>query len=306
MIHADHALARRLEALICAELRTLAVARRTALPDTDPDAGARGGPRAGATCAEVAGGVALWLGPGSPMNVAVGLGMDGPVTDADLEEVEEFYFSREAESVVTVCPLADESLWDVLGRRGYVVTEFEHVLARELRERRGGRQNRRRGPGVLGVAATADCFATSLAEAPPGVVVRACTAEERELWSRLVARGFADGGPPGQADLEVGAVMAARENAVLVMAWVDGEPAGTGALVIDGGAGWLSADTTLPQFRRRGVQQAVQTYRLQLARQAGCDLAVTESAPGSASQRNMERLGFRIVFTHVEFVRPPS
>ena len=37
---------------------------------------------------------------------------------------------------------------------------------------------------------------------------------------------------------------------------------------------------------------------------AGCDLAVTESAPGSASQRNMERLGFRIAYTRVDLVAP--
>lgn len=43
---------------------------------------------------------------------------------------------------------------------------------------------------------------------------------------------------------------------------------------------------------------------LQLARDAWCDLAVTEVAPGSGSQRNMEGLGFRIAYTHVEFAKP--
>ena len=97
--------------------------------------------------------------------------------------------------------------------------------------------------------------------------------------------------------------MAAREDAILVLGWVDGQPAGTGALVIDGGVGWLSGDSTLPQYRGRGIQQAIQRHRLRLARDAGCDLAVTESAPGSGSQRNMERLGFRVVYTHVEFAK---
>jgi GNAT superfamily N-acetyltransferase len=88
-----------------------------------------------------------------------------------------------------------------------------------------------------------------------------------------------------------------------VLARVDGEPAGTGSLVIDGGVGWLSGDSTLPRYRRRGVQQAIQRHRLQLARDAGCDLAVIEATPGGASQRNTERLGFRIVYTHVKFVK---
>jgi len=42
-----------------------------------------------------------------------------------------------------------------------------------------------------------------------------------------------------------------------------------------------------------------------LADEAGCDLAVTEAVPGGGSQRNMERLGFRIVYTHVEFACVP-
>jgi GNAT superfamily N-acetyltransferase len=300
MIHADLALARRLETLICAELRTLGTVGRAALPG------------AGATWAEVAGGVALWLGPGSPVNVAVGLGMDGPVSDADLDRVEEFYFSRGAESIVTLCPLADESLWDGLGRRGYRVTEFENVLALELGG--GGAEAPRRAsaaePEPAAAAPPAPAAPPDSAEppapaAPPGVVVRTCTGEERALWGRMVARGFADHAPPGQPQLDVGAVMAARDDAVLVMAWVGGEPAATGAMVIDGGVGWLMGDTTLPPYRRRGIQQALLRYRLDLAQEAGCDLAVAETAPGSGSQRNLERLGFRVVFTHVELVRPP-
>jgi hypothetical protein len=45
------------------------------------------------------------------------------------------------------------------------------------------------------------------------------------------------------------------------------------------------------------VQQAIQRHRLQLARDAGCDPGVTEAEPGGQSQRNMERLGFHIVYT---------
>ena len=63
--------------------------------------------------------------------------------------------------------------------------------------------------------------------------------------------------------------MAARQDAVLVLAWVEGAPAGTGALVIDGGVGWLSGDSTLPQYRGRGVQQAIQRHRLTAGRGSG-------------------------------------
>jgi len=90
----------------------------------------------------------------------------------------------------------------------------------------------------------------------------------------------------------------------LLIAFVDGEPAGTGELHIADGVGWLSADTTLPAFRQRGVQASLQCVRLQMARDVGCELAVTESVPGSPSQRNMERNGFAVVYTRVELAGP--
>jgi GNAT superfamily N-acetyltransferase len=98
-------------------------------------------------------------------------------------------------------------------------------------------------------------------------------------------------------------MMAAHEASILALAWVDGQPAGTGALKIEDGIAWLSADSTIPLFRRRGIQQALQRFRLQLAWAAGCRLAIIEAAVGSASQRNMERLGFRVIYPHLHFAK---
>jgi GNAT superfamily N-acetyltransferase len=56
---------------------------------------------------------------------------------------------------------------------------------------------------------------------------------------------------------------------------------------------------TLPEFRGRGIQRAFMEERLRIARQAGCDLAVTLTMPGTTSQRNVERAGFRTVYTKV-------
>lgn len=279
MIHADHTLARRLENLICAEFRRLAEVAQAVIPE------------ARAECMDAAGGVALWLGEGSPVNQAVGLAMEGLVEESELERLESFYHERGAAAITSVCPLADPSLLPALGRRGWIATEFEHLLVLELDER---------GPsGALG----AKIGGTGGSGPDAELDVRVCGPEERGAWARVATLGFSDGQPPGQGHDEFGRIMAARDEAILVLAWIDGEPVGTGSLVIYGGVGWLSGDSTLPQYRRRGVQQAVQRHRLQLARGAGCDLAVTEAAPGGVSQRNMERLGFRIAYTHVEFVK---
>jgi GNAT superfamily N-acetyltransferase len=65
----------------------------------------------------------------------------------------------------------------------------------------------------------------------------------------------------------------------------------------------LGGASTLPEFRRRGVQTALQHARLTFAAGAGCDLATTITQPGSASQRNAERRGFHVIYTRVKFLK---
>lgn len=268
MIHADPALARRLEALICNEWRQFAAL------------GASVWPEKGVDHMEAGGGVALWLGHGGLLNVAVGMAMEGPLQEEDLRRVEDFYARRGASPMLATCPFADPSLFALLGARGWRLTEFENLLALET-------------------------DAIPAAAAPPsGIEVRICeTQEERELFGMVAARGFSDDAEPGQAHLEFGRMMAIHPDQVLVLVWVDGRPAGTGSVKMEDGVAWLSADSTLPEFRGRGIQQAVQRFRLQVAREAGCSLVVTEAQPGSGSQRNMERLGFRVIYPHLQFAK---
>ncbi len=60
---------------------------------------------------------------------------------------------------------------------------------------------------------------------------------------------------------------------------------------------------TLPEFRGLGIQRAFLQERLRLAQQAGCDLAVTLTLPGTTSQRNAERAGFRTAYTKVVTIK---
>ena len=299
-IHADARLACRLEGIICSEWRQLAGIAGSLWPAKNP------------ASMDVAGGVALWLGEGGLVNTATGLAMDGPIGEAELRRVEDFYTRRGASPTLATCPFADSTLFALLGERRWRLTEFENVLALELRAAPPAA-----APLASSAAGAPDAPCPTAYEdeepsgasvlppgvLPPGVEVRACTRGERALWGRLAARGFSDETEPGAAHLEFGDIMAAHVANTLVLAWADGQPAGTGALAVDGGVAWLSGDTTLPEFRGRGIQQAIQRYRLGLARDAGCTLAVTEAIAGSGSQRNMERLGFRVVYPHLQFVK---
>ena len=51
---------------------------------------------------------------------------------------------------------------------------------------------------------------------------------------------------------------------------------------------------TVPELRRRGLQTALLQARMLYAFDHGCDLAMMVAVPGSDSQRNAERRGFRV------------
>lgn len=267
----DARLARRLESLVMDSSIAFAESARRVIP---------GSP---AVTERVAGGMALFLDKGSPVNGTAGLGFERPFTPEDASAIESFFGSRGERAVVNLCPLAHGSVHEVLAGRGWVVDGFENVLAREL--------DTSFGPGPD--------------EVLDGVVItEAETEQDREAWALVAATGFSSPLDPLPEHLSIGAVVAAKSSSRLFIAWVDGCAAGTGELCTAGGVGWLSGDSTLPRFRGRGVQQALQRHRLRIAAGEGCDIAVTESEPGSGSQRNMERLGFKVVYTRVDLAGP--
>src|ERR1700739_4589885 len=80
----------------------------------------------------IAGGFAIYCGASSPVTQAVGLGLDGAVTEGEFDRLEEFYRSRNEAVRVETCPLADVSWTSHFGERGYRVTEFSNVMALPL------------------------------------------------------------------------------------------------------------------------------------------------------------------------------
>jgi len=59
--------------------------------------------------------------------------------------------------------------------------------------------------------------------------------------------------------------------------------------------------STVPEGRKQGAQLALLERRLDFAIDQGCDLAMMCAQPGSSSQRNAERRGFRIAYTRVKW-----
>ncbi|HSB13894.1 MAG TPA: GNAT family N-acetyltransferase [Bryobacteraceae bacterium] len=267
MFFSDIVLARRLEGGEAESARECAEAMVRLWPASD-----------GAVMA-VGSGWAAFAGATSPLSHAVGLGMNEPMTVQEIERVEEFYRSRGAAATIDLCPLADPSLCGILAARGYHVAEFNNILVRRLDEGEPSPET--------------EC----------GVEVRETAESDATVWTDTLARGFFEGNEPGTEELEVGQILFRMRSGVCYLARVDGLPSGGGALAVRDRLAMLYADATHPFFRRRGVQVALIAARLRSAVERGCDLATAGTLPGTVSQRNYERLGFRVAYTRAVMVR---
>lgn len=264
---AGRSLARRLEAAEAAWASALAAAL------------ARLDPAAELGCEERAGGVAVCLGPHSPLTRALGLGMEESLSLKDLEALEDFFRSRGCPPRIVASPFADPSLLGLTSAWGYSVEGFESVLFRPL------------GAGDRFIAETA------------GARVEAVEEGQRDLWVRtILASTGRDPTNDASSRLASALLEVAGEGALL--AGYRGEVAGVGALFLHRRLAWGFADATGPAFRRRGVHGALIEARLGRALASGCDLAVVVTEPGSAVQRNHERAGFRLACTRVILSRP--
>ena len=96
---------------------------------------ARLAPESGAEVIEVGGGHAVFLGAGSPLSQAQGLGLYGEVAIDDLGKMERFFQDRGTQTQIEVASMADPSLLAALSLRGYMIAEQTHSLVRRVRGR---------------------------------------------------------------------------------------------------------------------------------------------------------------------------
>jgi hypothetical protein len=234
-------------------------------------------PKSGATWIEVAGTYAMFDGVGSPVTQTFGLGVYEPVTEAHMEAIEDFFTSRGAEVFHEVCPHADPSAYEMIRQRSYQPIEFSNVLYRPIDPdlRLGASRNE-------------------------NIKVRVLERNEADLWSQTNFEGWSE--YPEYADFfkELSQVMA-HSKAPLFLAELNGQSIATGALTIAGDVALLAGASTIPSARRQGAQNALLEDRLRYAATQGCTVAMMVTLPGSGSQRNSERNGFRIAYTRTKW-----
>jgi hypothetical protein len=228
-------------------------------------------PHVGAAWIEVGGVYAMFDGAASPLTQTFGLGIFDRIRDAELDRIESFFGERNAPTFHEVSSFAPPDILNLLSARGYAPIDASTVLVLPTTRRSQGDD----GP----------------------VTVRAIGAEESALWIRVAAQGWrAESEALGAFIEDMGAVMVRARGVHAFVADLDGETIAAGTLVISNGVALLAGASTIPAGRRRGAQRALLRARLECAAALGIDLAMLVAQPGSASQRNALRQGFRPVY----------
>jgi hypothetical protein len=258
----------------------LALARRLELTEgrgnaAFVDAQARIDPASGAIWKEIGGTFAMFAGVGSPITQTFGLGMHQPLVETDLDALERFFRLRGSAVSHEVCPLSGVDVSARLALRNYRPCEMSQVLFRRI-----------------------DTDASSLT--PGSLSVRQVQINEAGQYGKIAAQGWIE--HPEVMPFIEGFSQLSMSAATCFFAELDGMPIATAALFIHGGTALLAGASTIPGGRRRGAQNALLEARLRHAANQGCDLAMMVAAPGSASQRNAERQGFRIAYTRTKWL----
>jgi hypothetical protein len=232
-------------------------------------------PERGATWVNVAGVHAMFDGVGSPLTQTFGLGLFNPVGDTELDRIESFFRERGSGVFHEVSPLAEDGLQARLVSRGYRPIEFSSVLFRPI------------GTDALPV--------------PAHIHVRVTARDEADLWAAVAAEGWGETPELATFMRAIGAISARARGTTTFLAEVGGQPIAAAALSLGDGVALLAGASTVPGGRRQGAQLALLDARLRFAAERGSDLAMMAAGPGSSSQRNAERQGFRIAYTRIKW-----
>jgi GNAT superfamily N-acetyltransferase len=235
-------------------------------------------PQVGAAWMEVGGVYAMFDGAASPMTQTFGLGIFDRIGDAELDRIEAFFNERSAPTFHEVSAFAPPETLNLLSARGYAPIETSTVLVLPT-------------PGP------------SREEAGP-VTVREIVEAESGLWARVAAQGWSSEAPQlGTYIEELGVIMSRARGVHCFIGELDGEAVAAGTLNISNGVALLAGASTIPAARRRGAQRALLRARLDFAAARGIGLAMVVAQPGSASQRNAVRQGFRPVYVRAKWQR---
>ncbi|HKI24824.1 MAG TPA: GNAT family N-acetyltransferase [Candidatus Sulfotelmatobacter sp.] len=174
----------------------------------------------------------------------------------------------------------EPAVFEMFKQRGYAIAELNNVLYRKLDA------------------------AEKFPPAPAGCEIRRSRLEEAEITGTIVESAFFPDGAP-EAFRGLIKPLYQMEHALAFAASIDGKlvACGTGLIIPEHKVFALCGAGTLAEYRGRGLQTALLRARMAAATEQECEYAVVVTQGGTTSQRNAERLGFRVAYSKVTVIK---
>ena len=204
------------------------------------------------------------------LNRVIGLGLEQPVTEQDIDDLIDLYHRNEVPMGISLCPGAEtEEIERWLIERGFFIANNWVKMLRDV------------SPPI-----------------PSNSTLRVELArpDQSGIVAEIVKIGF-------ELDEKLssifGTAVSSSNNRVYI-AWDNDVPASVGMLTVVKNVGHLNTAATLPEFRGQGGQGAIMAKRIQDGIELGCRCFVTETwDPGDEinhSYNNMLRHGFKLAY----------
>lgn len=228
----------------------------------------------------VADGWAVLAGRGLFTNTLLGAGLTAELTVGDLEHLEEHATEVGVAPALEITEATRSEVAVLAAARGYEPDDVAHAVVHDLR---------------------------AVPAADPAIAIERIAPERVGVWQDATASGWGHVEPRRRAASDIYSAAAAevdRPGLLLARSVDDGRVLGAAMLRIADGFATLGGMSTLPTERGRGVQTALVVHRLRAAAESGCDFAASMAVAGSASERNLLRLGFEPSHSKTEWTRP--
>jgi GNAT superfamily N-acetyltransferase len=226
----------------------------------------------------LAGGQLVLNGPGLYVNRAIAVGIGAPLRAADIGLIIDRSAAVGVPAAVEVTPATHHDSISELKEHGFVHDSSSDVtaLVRPLDEL----------PDELG---------------RDGIEVVSVGERSLAEWQDVSALGWGhvtEAARRAADAFAAAALVVDGDGMVIAVDASDGRPLGCASLTLCDEVATLGGMSTIPAERGRGVQAALILHRLGRAKSAGCTMATSTAVVGGASERNVQRFGFRP--THVK------
>jgi GNAT superfamily N-acetyltransferase len=226
----------------------------------------------------VAGGQLVLCGPGLYVNRAIAAGIAEPLRDADVGLIIDRSAAVGVPASVEVTPATHAGSIAQLESHGFV-----HDA----------------GSDVTSLVRPLDHVPDQLSR--EGITVVSVAERSLREWQDTSALGWGHVTDEARRAADVFAAAASAvdgDGMLIAIDASDGRALGVASMTLCDEVATLGGMSTVPAERGRGVQAALILHRLALAKAAGCTIAASTAVVGGASERNVQRFGFRA--THVK------